>query len=125
MKAKKLYFKECHLAGRQYHEANDVWEDLHIGTLLELQRDKENSYDKNAVAVVYTKLLDSNEKEEYLLGYLPRTENEEIAQLLEMGWTSIFECRISRINADAHYENQIRLTISIKRNQQAQNCVES
>lgn len=125
MKAKKLYFKECHLAGRQYHEANDVWEDLHVGTLLELQRDKENSYDKNAVAVVYTKLLDGNEKEEYLLGYLPRTENEEIAQLLEMGWTSIFECRISRINADAHYENQIRLTISIKRNQQAQNCVES
>ena len=60
-----------------------------------------------------------------LLGYLPRTSNTEIAQLLEMGWATIFECRISKINEDAHYENQIRLTIRIKQNQQAQNCVES
>lgn len=116
MKAKKLYFKECHLAGRQYHDANEVWEELHIGTLLKLQRDKENSYDKNAVAVVYTKMSDdNNEEDEYLLGYLPRTANTEIAQLLEMGWMSIFECRISKINADAHYEEQIHLTIRIKR----------
>ena len=44
-------------------------------------------------------------------------ENEEIAQLLEMGWNDVFECRISKINPDAHYENQIRLTIRIKRNE--------
>ena len=43
--------------------------------------------------------------------------NEEIAQLLEMGWNDVFECRISKINPDAHYENQIRLTIRIKRNE--------
>ena len=86
---------------------------------------KKKPYDKNAVAVVYSKVADNNEKEEYLLGYLPRTSNTEIAQLLEMGWASIFECRISKINEDAHYENQIRLTIRIKQNQQAQNCVES
>lgn len=125
MKKKKLFFKECHLAGRQYHDANEVWEELKVGTLLELQRDQENPYDKNAVAVVYSKMADNSEKEEYLLGYLPRTSNTEIAQLLEMGWASIFECRISKINEDAHYENQIRLTIRIKQNQQAQNCVES
>lgn len=96
---------------------------MKVGTLLELQRDQENPYDKNAVAVVYSKVADNNEKEEYLIGYLPRTSNTEIAQLLEMGWASIFECRISKINEDAHYENQIRLTIRIKQNQQAQNCV--
>ena len=61
--------------------------------------------------------------EEYQLGYLPRTSNTEIAQLLEMGWATVFECRISKINEDAHYENQIRLTIRIRQNQQAQNCV--
>ena len=85
MKRKKIFFKECHLAGRQYHDANEVWEELKVGTLLELQRDQENPYDKNAVAVVYSKVVDNNEKEEYLLGYLPRTSNTEIAQLLEMG----------------------------------------
>ena len=79
MKKKKLFFKECHLAGRQYHDANEVWEELKVGTLLELQRDQENPYDKNAVAVVYSKMVDNNEKEEYLLGYLPRTSNTEIA----------------------------------------------
>ncbi len=93
-----------------------MWEELHVGTLLELQRDKENTYDKNAVAVVYSKMDENNEKEEYLLGYLPRTDNTEIAKLLEMGWTSVFECRISKINQEAHYENQIRLTIRIRQN---------
>lgn len=31
MKAKKLFFKECHLAGRQYHDVDEVWEELHVG----------------------------------------------------------------------------------------------
>ena len=105
MKAKKLFFKECHLAGRQYHDVDEVWEELHVGTCLELQRDLDNTIDK-----------DTGQSEEYLLGYIPSHENETIAQLLEMGWKNIFECRISKINSDAHYENQIRLTIRIVRN---------
>jgi hypothetical protein len=111
MKAKKLFFKECHLAGRQYHDVDEVWDELHVGTQLELQRDLDNRHDKNAVAVVYRTVdVDTGIVEEYLLGYIPGEENETIAQLLEMGWEDIFECRISKINPDAHYENQIRLT---------------
>ena len=30
MKAKKLFFKECHLAGRQYHDVDEVWDELKI-----------------------------------------------------------------------------------------------
>lgn len=117
MKAKKLFFKECHLAGRQYHDVDEVWDELHVGTCLELQRDLDNRYDKNAVAVVYKTIdEDTGENVDYLLGYIPNDENETIAQLLEMGWDSIFECRISKINPEAHYENQIRLTIKIVRN---------
>lgn len=119
MKAKKLYFKECHLAGRQYHDVDEVWEELHVGTLLELERDLDNRYDEDAVAVTFCKGIyeETGERETYLLGYIPANENEEIARLLEMGWTDIFECRISKINPEAHYENQIRLTIRIKRNE--------
>lgn len=119
MKAKKLFFKECHLAGRQYHDVDEVWEELHVGTLLELKRDFDNRYDKNAVAVIFKEVsdADTDESEDYLLGYIPADENELIAQLLEMDWDDIFECRISKINPDAHYENQIRLTIRIKRNE--------
>ncbi len=57
-----------------------------------------------------------NTHEEFLLGYIPKNENEVIAPMLEMGWSNIFSCIISKINADAHYENQIRLTIHIVRN---------
>ena len=117
MKAKKLFFKECNLAGRQYHDVDEVWEELHVGTQLKLQRDLENRYDKNAVAVVYNNVdVETGIVEEYLLGYIPSEDNETIAQLLEMGWDDIFECRISKINPDAHYENQIRLTIRIVKN---------
>jgi hypothetical protein len=114
MKAKKLFFKECNLAGRQYHDVDEVWDNLHVGTCLSLERDLDNRYDKNAVAVVYRDVdVETGIVEEYLLGYIPSDENETIAKLLEMGWDKIFECRISKINPDAHYENQIRLTIRI------------
>ena len=118
MKARKLFFKECHLAGRQYWDVDDVWDELHVGTCLELKRDLENRHDVNAVAVVYHTIDEqTGETEEYMLGYIPREENETIAQLLEMGWEDIFKCRISKLNPDAHYENQIRLTIRIRRNE--------
>jgi hypothetical protein len=118
MKAKKLFFKECNLAGRQYHDVDEVWEELHVGTCLSLERDLDNRYDKNAVAVVYRDVdVETGIVEEYLLGYIPSDENETIAKLLEMGWDKIFECRISKINSEAHYENQIRLTIRIVKNE--------
>jgi hypothetical protein len=118
LKAKKLFFKECHLAGRKYHDVDEVWEELKVGTKLTLIRDLNNRFDTNAVAVVYKKWSKDNESETYILGYIPKDENEVIAQLLEMGWDNIFECRINKIAPEAHPENQIRLTIRILRNQQ-------
>lgn len=111
MIAKKLYFMDCHLAGRMYHDADEVWNDLKVGTILKLERDLENRYDMNAVMVVYEK-----DGEEFKIGYIPRGENETLAKFLEMGWNNIFECRICKINEDAHPEMQIFLTIKIKRN---------
>ena len=119
MRAKKLFFKETHLAGRQYHDADEVWEELKVGTLLRLERDPYNRYDNNAVQVVYER--DSADEERFLLGYLPRSENDAVAALLEMGWDKIFECRISKIIPDEYYENQVRLTIRILRNDKNEN----
>ena len=112
MVTKKLFFMDCHLAGRKYHDADEVWDELKVGTTLKLERDKENRIDPYAVMVVFEK-----DGEEYKLGYIPRGENETIANILEMGWNEIFECRISKINPDAHPENQVHLTIKIKRNE--------
>lgn len=113
MKARKLYFTDCHLAGRKYHDADEVWDELKMGTVLQLERDLDNPHDPYAVAVLYKK---ENEDEPYIIGYIPRGENETIAGFLEMGWTDIFECRISKIDAEAHPEHQVQLTIKIKQN---------
>ena len=111
MVTKKLFFMDCHLAGRKYHDADEVWDELKVGATLKMERDKDNRLDPYAVMVVFEK-----DGEEYKLGYIPRGENETIANILEMGWNEIFKCRISKINPDAHPENQVHLTIKIKRN---------
>lgn len=121
MKAKKLFFMECHLAGRIYHDADEVWDELKVGTILKLERDEDNKFDSRAVAVIYESGADeeTGEKDEFVLGYIPRNENEVLANLLEMGWNDIFECRINKIDSQNHPENQIRLTIKIKQNGKA------
>ena len=71
----------------------------------------DNRHDSNAVMVVYEK-----DGEEFKIGYIPRGENVELANFLDMGWNNVFECRISGIKPEAHPENQVHLTIKIKRN---------
>ena len=121
MKAKKLFYKECHLAGRQYHDCDEVFDELKVGTELCLVYDEDNRFDRNAVAVIY-KRPDAlrqpgsdEEDNEFLLGYIPRNENGTISNLLQMGWDNIFECRICKIDPTAHYEQQIFLSLKVKR----------
>ena len=113
MKARKLYFTDCHLAGRKYHDADEVWNELKVGTPLQMERDLDNRHDPYAVAVNYYK---QGEEEPYTIGYIPRGENEIMANLFDMGWTDIFECCINQINEEAHPEHQVHLTIKIKEN---------
>ena len=110
MKAHQMFYMECHLAGRMYYDANLVWDYLRVGQQLHLERDVQNPHDPYAVQVIYTK-----DGEDYHLGFIPRSSNRDLAGILEMGWGEMFDCRISSINPDTHSENQVRLTISIKR----------
>lgn len=111
IKSHNRFKMNCHLAGRMYHDADMVWNDLQIGTVVRLEREEDNRYDQNAVGIVFEK-----DGEDYLLGYLPRSENKDIAAMLDMGWGCCYECRISAINPNAHPEEQIHLTVSIRRN---------
>ena len=113
MKAHQMFYMDCHLAGRKFHDADLVWDYLRVGQQLRLERDLQNPHDPYAVQVIYTK-----DGEDYLLGFIPRNENRDIAAILEMGWVELFDCRISSINPDTHPENQIHLTISIHRRQE-------
>lgn len=112
-KAKKTFLTECHIAGRQYYDASEVWDQLKIGTKLHLVADLNNRYDNTAVAICYQ---NPENGEVAHLGYVPRCENSEIFNFLNMGWNEIFECRISKISPDSHYEHQLRIIISILKN---------
>ncbi len=110
MKAHQMFYMDCHLAGRKFHDVDLVWDYLHVGQQLRLEREVDNLYDAKAVQVIYNK-----DGEDYLLGYIPRSDNHQLAPFLDMGWDELFDCRISGITPDTHPENQVRLTISIRR----------
>lgn len=127
MEKSKLFLMECHVAGCEYHDALEVWEELKVGTPLRLVRDADNSYDPQAVALVFKGGEQPSEKkenlnrdeedgEEYILGYIPREQNNIISILLDMGWDNILECRISRLDPTVHYENMIHVIIRVKKN---------
>jgi len=111
MKAKNLYLMECHVAGRQYHDADLVWNELKVGAPLKLVRDVENRYDPQAIAVLF-----EHGGEDYVLGYVPACENDFLFRMLEQGWGDCFVCHLSKIDDDAHYEQQLRMTIRVRQN---------
>lgn len=117
MRARRQFFMDCHLAGRKYYDADLVWNELKVGTELQLELNPDNRHDPNAVAVLYNK---PGDEEPYMLGYIPRAENTPLAHLLEAGWNSLFTCRISQLVPDTHPENQVYLSITLKRNPEAE-----
>ena len=110
MKAHQTFFMDCHLAGRKYYDADLVWDRLQTGMELRLELEPDNRFDPNAVQVIC-----NNDGEDYLLGYIPRSDNGKLVPFFEMGWGDIFECRISKLNPEAYAEQQVHLTIKIKR----------
>ena len=111
MEINKAFYLECNLAGRKYCEVDEVWQELFVGAYLTLERDKENRFDPNAIQVIY----EDEDTVPYLLGYIPSDCNEDLAKFFDMGWGDIFSCRISKITPTNHYENQIRLSVFIKK----------
>lgn len=115
-KERKLY-KKCFVAGIGFHDIDEIWDELFVGAKLALVRQKDNEHDKNAVAIA---LADDYEGDpdnfdfDFILGYVPRTENEHIAMMLDMGWSELFECEISKLNEHSSYKERIQIAIYIK-----------
>lgn len=72
------------LAGFQYYQGADCWEQLAIGQPLTLRREPNNPHDAQAVAIDW---------QGRQLGYLSRLDNTAIAHLLDNG---------ERLMADIH-----------------------
>lgn len=115
MLSKKMFLKECHLAGKRYYDADEVWNELKVGTIVQLVRDENNHHDAEAIAVMYQRDAD-NPDDVYHLGYIPSDENYFLSKFLDMGWGEAFECRISKLDPNAHSEAQVHLTIRLLKN---------
>ena len=102
----KRHLANFHIAGFGYWDAAEAFEQLKVGTLLELRREPDNRFDAYAVAIYFG---------EYKLGFIPRTDNREISKYLEMGYGDIYETRIIRLSPQEHPEQQVEVTVKIKR----------
>lgn len=81
--------------------------ELKPGAKLELERDIHNPFDPYAVAIYY---------ENTKLGYIPKSQNEDISIFLDMGHSDIFDVRVQSVSPDNHPKSQVRVAIFIKNN---------
>lgn len=106
---KKVHLANFHIAGFGYWEGCEAFNELKIGSRLDLVREEDNKFDPYAVAIYYG---------DFKLGYVPRSENHDISKFLDMGLDDIYETRITRITPDVHPEQQVEVIVYVK-NQKA------
>lgn len=99
------HFSNFYIAGFTFHEGCMVFSELKIGTQLRLCREQENKFDPYAVAIYYG---------DTKLGYIPKSNNEEISTFLDMGHFDIFDVRVQSVCPNEHPESQVRVAIFIK-----------
>lgn len=116
-KIKRATYKKCFVAGVKYHNIDEVWNNLYEGEDIVLIREKYNIHDENAIAVALTKDYNRDAHNfdfDSILGYVPRSENKQIAQIMDMGWGNMFECEIGNLNELSAYNERIEIAIYIK-----------
>ena len=102
----RKHFLHCNIAGFTYWDGCIAFEELKMGTILELVREEHNSHDPNAVAIYYKDMK---------LGFIPKRHNELLSQFIEMGHDAVFEVRVCQIDEEAHPELQVYVNVYIKR----------
>lgn len=98
---KRVLYKECQVAGITFHNLEEVWDELYEGAELALVREKDNKHDKYAIAVALADDYDGEPDDfdfDYILGYVPRSDNKDLADMMDMGWAEAFECELSQVN---------------------------
>lgn len=98
------HFSDFHIAGFTYYDGIEVYESLKVGTKVSLKAEPNNGYDPDAIAIFLN---------ETMLGYIPREENTLISKFFKLGYTNLFEAKVSQINPETHPEKQVRVTVRI------------
>jgi hypothetical protein len=72
----RLLVQSSPLAGTRFHAALEVWDELRVGDRLQLEREPDNPFDRNAVSLSWRGRK---------LGYVPRRDNAALAWGLDRG----------------------------------------
>ena len=90
-------------AGLRHHDAKAVWENMSEGDSLVLVREPANEHDPNAVRVDWR---------DHTLGYLPRSENADVARQLDRGQP--LRARIVRLTRYRNHHRKLEIELYLE-----------
>jgi hypothetical protein len=88
------------LAGFRHHAAAEAWDELRVGDVLTMERERDNPHDGNAISLSWRGRK---------LGYVPRRENAVLAWGLERG--EPLRARISRLSQHPNPARRIEFEV--------------
>jgi len=91
------------LAGFQFYQGRQLWDDMRVGDALTLVRESGNVHDSNAVRV---------EWRGHVLGYVPRRDNHAVARQMDRGGK--VEARISRLTQHRNPWQRIEFEVFVR-----------
>ena len=93
------------IAGFQHYDGALVLGKLKPGKKLKMVPEPKNPYDPNAIELRYKTMK---------LGYVPRTQNEQLALMAFYGHAGAFEARVLQVDPEADPWRQVRVGIYVK-----------
>ena len=99
----RILVQSSPVAGFQFHEGKQVWDQLKVGDALTLVREPANPHDARAVRVEWNG---------HMLGYVPRAENDAVARQLDRG--NKLEARIVRLTKHRDPWKRIEFEVFVK-----------
>jgi HIRAN domain len=99
----RMLVQSSPLAGFQYYQGGQLWDEIKVGDLLTLAREPANPHDSYAVRV---------EWRGHKLGYVPRRENQAVAQHMDRGGN--VEARVSKLRQHRNPWQRIEFEVFVK-----------
>jgi len=88
------------VAGFQYYQGDNLWSKLNINDTLDLSREQNNTYDKNAILIKW---------KDQAIGYIPRIDNQPFAKLLDNGGS--LSAEILKLKNSSHPWERIEVAL--------------
>jgi len=99
----RMLVQSAPLAGFNYHQAPEVWQDMRVGDALKLEREPDNVHDGRAISVQWRGCK---------LGYVPRAHNAALAWAMDRGLS--LDARVSRLQRHRNPRKRIEFEVYVE-----------